>query len=275
MGNETFDFEPDPGAVVLWFSDDPNLNEQTRARLMQASEKFTHSNLVRIESPFSQPRLAPGKVYFLNTQKLSAKSLLVRGHVESAAERAGQTALASPDMQGWTIWQTLANTIQSDDRTLYLVLDEAHRGFYSRTADRPTIVRRLVNGARDRPPIPIVWGISATIEHFEQAMRAAEATGNRRALPSVMVDPGLVQESGLVKDTLVLDIPDEAGNFDSVLVRRGARKLKDSTERWAAYTKSEGCSRRSSRCWCSRHRTRRNPTTSASPSIRSSTNIDS
>ena len=25
-GNETFDFEPDPGAVVLWFSDDPSLN---------------------------------------------------------------------------------------------------------------------------------------------------------------------------------------------------------------------------------------------------------
>jgi hypothetical protein len=33
-------------------------------------------------------------------------------------------------------------------------------------------------------------------------------------------DPIRVQESGLVKDTLVLDIPDEAGNFDSVLVRR-------------------------------------------------------
>ena len=49
-----------------------------------------------------------------------------------------------------------------------------------------------------------------------------------------------VQESGLVKDTLVLDIPDEAGNFDSVLVRRAARKLKDSTERWADYARSQG-----------------------------------
>ena len=64
-------------------------------------------------------------------------------------------------------------------------------------------------------------------------MQEAEATKNRRALPSVIVDPVRVQESGLVKDTLVLDIPDEAGNFDSVLVRRAARKLKDSTERWA------------------------------------------
>jgi type III restriction enzyme len=71
-------------------------------------------------------------------------------------------------------------------------------------------------------------------------MAQAEATKNRRALPSVIVDPSRVQESGLVKDTLVLDIPDEAGNFDSVLVRRGARKLRDVTERWAAYARSQG-----------------------------------
>ena len=240
-GNETFDFTPDPGAVVLWFSDDPSLNEQTRNRLMQASEKFSYANLVRIEPPFVKPRLDPGKVYFLNTQKLSSKSLLVRGHVESDAERAGQTALSMPDLQGWTIWETLANTIGADDLTLYLVLDEAHRGFNSKTtSDKPTIVRRLVNGTKARPPIPIVWGISATIQHFETAMKQAEATRNRRALPSVLVDPALVQESGLVKDTLVLDIPDEAGNFDTTLVRRAARKLRDSTQRWAAYTESQG-----------------------------------
>ena len=28
FGNDEFDFEADPGAVVLWFSDDPSLNEQ-------------------------------------------------------------------------------------------------------------------------------------------------------------------------------------------------------------------------------------------------------
>ncbi len=240
-GNESFDFKPDPGAVVLWFSDDPNLNEQTRTRLMQASENFTYANLVRIEPPFAKPRLDPGKVYFLNTQKLSAKSLLVRGHVESDAERAGQTTFSTPDMQGWTIWQTIANTINAEDLTLYLVLDEAHRGFNTKaTSDRPTIVRRLVNGTPARPPIPVVLGISATIEHFEIAMQEAEATRNRRALPSVLVHPWLVQESGLVKDALILDIPNEAGTFDSVLVRRAARKLKDSTERWSTYTESQG-----------------------------------
>jgi type III restriction enzyme len=145
-------------------------------------------------------------------------------------------------MQGWTIWETLANTTEADDLTLYLVLDEAHRGFNGKTtSEKPTIVRRLVNGVKgERPPIPIVWGISATIAHFETAMQEAEATRDRRPLPAVVVDPVRVQESGLVKDTLVLDIPDEAGNFDSLLVRRAARKLKDSSERWAAYAGSQG-----------------------------------
>lgn len=243
-GNEAFDFNPDPGAVVLWFSDDPSLNEQTRTRLMQASEKFNYSNLSRIEPPFAKPRLDPGKVYFLNTQKLTKSSLLTRGHVDSSdgqEQIAGLASIAPPDLQGWTIWQTLANTIDADELTLYLVLDEAHRGFNVKTTlDKPTIVRRLVNGTKERPPIPIVWGISATIQHFETAMREAEATKGRRALPSVLVDSARVQESGLVKDALVLDIPDEAGNFDSVLVRRAARKLRDSTDRWATYTVSQG-----------------------------------
>ncbi|MBT2916310.1 DEAD/DEAH box helicase family protein, partial [Vibrio anguillarum] len=34
-GDDEFDFEADPGAVVIWFSDDPSLNEQTRFRLME------------------------------------------------------------------------------------------------------------------------------------------------------------------------------------------------------------------------------------------------
>src|SRR5437868_12395832 len=106
-------------------------------------------------------------------------------------------------MQCWTIWETLANTIEANDLTLYLVLDEAHRGFNAKTtSDKTTIVRRLVNGTKARPPIPIVWGISATIAHFDTAMQEAEATRNRRALPAAIGDPGRVQDAGLRKHAL-------------------------------------------------------------------------
>ena len=246
-GSETFDFSADPGAVVIWFSDDPNLNSQTRARLMATSEKLISSNLVVVEPPFSKPRFDPGKVYFLNTGKLSKTSLLTRGHDPDRLANAlpGMGSDAPPDMQGWTIWETIGNTIADNDLTVYLVLDEAHIGFNNKTAnpEKPTIVRRLVNG-HGYAPIPIVWGISATIKKFQEAMDAANTARTRQALPPVLVAPSRVQESGLVKDTIVLDIPAEAGNLDTVLVKRAAKKLRASSERWNEYARMQGLTQR-------------------------------
>ncbi len=240
FGNSDLEFDADPGAVVIWFSDDPNLNEQTRLRLVEASDKINYSHLERVEPPFDRIRLEPRKVYFLNTQKLGKNSLLTRGHVSDPDDLTLDLG-PSPDLQGRTIWETIGNTIADDDLTLYLILDEAHRGFNSKTPrEKPTIVRQLITGQGTQPPIPVVWGISATIERFESAMKAADATRDRRALPSVIVDPSLVQESGLVKDTVALTIPNEVGNFDSVLVRRAARKLRESSERWAEYAIEQG-----------------------------------
>lgn len=242
-GSEDFNFDADPGAVVIWFSDSPSLNAQTRNRLRDASDKLTVSDLVVIGPPFARPRLDPGKVYFLNTQKLSKTSLLTRGHVDDDDDARPLFSRTTPDMQGWTIWETIANTIADDDLTLYLILDEAHRGFdESDRKDKPTIVRKLVSGHAGYPAIPIVLGISATIERFEEAMKAADADKSRKRLPSVRVNPSRVQESGLVKDTVVLDIPNEAGNFDSNLVTVAARKLRESTERWHEYAREQGLS---------------------------------
>ncbi|MFF0989559.1 DEAD/DEAH box helicase [Kocuria nitroreducens] len=241
-GNDKFGTDPDPGAVVIWFSDDPSLNEQTKDRLRQASEKFTYDQLITIKPPFSRSKLKPGKVYFLNTQRLSKTSLLTRRtDLEDEGAFESMTTVASPDLQGWTIWETIGNTIADPDLTVYLILDEAHRGFNTRTSsEKPTLIRQLINGHAGQPPIPIVWGISATIERFNDAMKEAHADDSRRALPSVQVDPIRVQESGLVKDVIDLDIPNEAGNFDTVLVRRATTKLKDSSVRWERYAKAEG-----------------------------------
>ena len=242
-GNDDFDFEPDDGAVVIWFSDDPNLNDQTRGRIMQASDKIVSTDLVTIEQPFSRPRLEAGKVYFLNTQKLSKSSLLTRGHevVEEGDVLPDMHTAAQPDMQGYTIWQTIANTVDDPDLTLYLIVDEAHRGYGKKpTKDKSTIIQRLVDGHAGYPPVPVVWGISATIGDFKEAMDDASVSGDRRALPAVQVDGFQVQESGLVKDVVKVDIPAEAQAIDMVLVRRAAKKLRHSSQRWQAYCESQG-----------------------------------
>jgi type III restriction enzyme len=239
-GNDDLEFDADPGAVVIWFSDDPSLNEQTRFRLMEASDRLAYTALERVKNTFNQPKFDAKRVYFLNTQKLGKKSLLVRGFDQEEVEAKAGTRLLEmrPDLHSFTIWDTIQNTIEDPDLTLYLVLDEAHRGMgTAANTEKGTIVQRLINGNNGVPGIPVVWGISATVKRFNDAMEAAE---KRISLPNVLVDPTKVQDSGLIKDTILLDIPDEVGDFDTVLLRRATDKLRASTEGWAEYAKDQG-----------------------------------
>lgn len=240
-GDDENDFEGDPSAVVLWFSGDPNLNEQTRFRLMEACDRIRHADLIVVGNTFYAEKFSPGKVYFLNTQKLSRNSLLVRGHEPQDGQNAalpGLDAASRPDARGYTIWDTITNTIDDPDLTLYLILDEAHRGLgqsQDQDTNKDTIVRRLINGSAAVPGIPVVWGISATVARFDAAMTAAAAYNNRTLLPRVEVDADRVQASGLLKDDIVLDIPAESGQFDTVLLKRATRKIMQSTTDWSDY----------------------------------------
>ena len=84
-------------------------------------------------------------------------------------------------------------------------------------------------------------GISATIERFKQAMDAAHAAESRSRLPDVVVDPSRVQASGLVKDTVVLDIPGEpatSARRSSPRRRSGARSRALRWKRYAVQEKS-------------------------------------
>lgn len=238
-GDDAYDFDADPGAVVIWFSDDPSLNEQTRARLTASADRLRSTDLVVVGNAFHRPRFEPGKIYFLNTQKLGKKSLLVRGFDDDGDPDAFPEM--RPDTRAHTIWDTIRNTIEDPALTLYLVLDEAHRGMgaLGRTAEneKSTLVKRLINGEKGVPGIPVVLGISATVERFNAAMQGAR---DRTTLPGVSVDVERVKASGLLKDTIVLDVPDEDGKFDTVLVRRATEKLRASSEEWARYATEQG-----------------------------------
>lgn len=227
-GSEEFDFEADPTAVVLWVTDDPSLNEQTKARILEAGggEPIGYGQLDVIAETFDQELFDVGHIYFLNIQKLSSNSNMVK----------------RVDKRQFTVWDTIRNTINDPRRTLYLVLDEAHRGMKragNGGESRPTIVQRLVNGHDDVPPAPIVWGISATIARFDAAMKAAKAEG-RTLFPNVQVDPVKVQQSGLLKDTICLDFPDEDGDFETTLLRIAARDTRDAARLWTEYAEMDG-----------------------------------
>ena len=221
FGSSDLDTDSDPRLGFLWITDDPALNRQTRGRMQEASELLTPWTLPEIDESFQDETLTPGRVYFLNTQKLSKTSRLAQSGTNARA---------------FSFWDILRNTIREGRTDLVMVLDEAHRGM-RRASDRQTIVRRLIQGEPgSNPPMPIVWGISATIDRFTRAM--GELT-DRTGYPNVAVDIELVRASGLVKDEIGLDQPDEKGTFSNTLLREAVKTTRAYEDRWAAYSAAE------------------------------------
>jgi type III restriction enzyme len=213
--------EPDPRAAFLWVTDDPALNRQTRKRMIEASDLLHPNQLIVVDNDFLERDLRAGRVYFLNVQKLSKNSGLAQG---------------GNNLREISMWEVIANTVNGGDVDLYLVLDEAHKGMKVER-DRSTIVQRIINGqAGSNPPVPVVWGISATIERFDAAMKG---TSDRNVLPAVTVDLAKVRASGLVKDQILLDEPAEKGTFGSTLLREAIASALDYETRWAAYAETE------------------------------------
>ena len=221
FGSTDFDTDADPRVAFLWITDDPALNRQTRARMFDASELLAPTTLVEVDESFLDADLAPGRVYFLNTQKLSKSSRLAQGGTNA---------------REFSFWDVLRATIRGGATDLVMVLDEAHRGM-KRAADRKTIVARLIHGEPgSNLPIPIVWGISATIERFTTAM--GEVT-DRTGYPNVAVDIERVRASGLIKDEIGLDQPAEKGTFSTTLLREAVKATLAFEQRWAAYSAAE------------------------------------
>lgn len=220
-GSADLGVEADPRACFLWVTDDPALNNQTRNKMLAASDMLAVNQLYTIDNDFMDSQLSPGRVYFLNIQKLSKNAGLAQG---------------ANNKRQFSMWDIIANTINDDRADLYLVLDEAHKGMKS-PRDRKTIVKRIIDGqAGTNPPVPAVWGISATIDRFTNAMSGLD---ERTQYPAVEVDIDLVRASGLVKDEIGIDQPDESGTFSTTLLREAVKATLDYEARWKIYASEE------------------------------------
>lgn len=221
-GSPDLDCDADPNVSFLWVTDDPALNRQTRNKMLEASELLQPARLVELDNDFLNSELDPGRVYFLNVQKLSKNAGLNHG---------------GNNLREHSMWEVIGNTIARRRTNLVLILDEAHRGM-KRVSDRKTIVRQIVDGRPgSNPPVPVVWGISATIDRFKEAMKDLS---ERDTYAPVEVDTARVRASGLLKDEIGLDDPDESGTFSTTLLREAVKDTLEFERRWAAYSAAEG-----------------------------------
>lgn len=218
FGTDEVATPPDPTAVFLWITDSPQLNMQTRNRMMTASPLLGSDRLVEVKATFDEPILKAGRVYFVNTQLLGAKASLSQ---EASPKRT--TAF----------WDTVANTIDDGDSTLYLVIDEAHRGMAEGrdAAEANSIVQRIIKGIPDRmPPAPIVLGISATPDRFR-----AVVDGIDRMTSHYEVPPKDVRASGLIKEHIAAEVAGEVQRDALAVLKEAVEAWQVLTEAWADY----------------------------------------
>ena len=217
------DWEPQPDAVILWVSDMPELNEQTKLKIESKSNKVYRVNqLITIDAHFDAPRLDGGRIYFINTQKLAVNQPLTnRG-----------------DGRQHLIWETLTNTALAIPDRFYVVIDEAHRGM---TAGRgaqaaQTLMQRFVLGYPEvgLVKMPLVIGVSATPKRFMDLLEHAPHTIHKIAIPA-----DEVRKSGLLKDRILIHHPEAATTAEMALLEEAARRWGLMTVAWASYCKDE------------------------------------
>lgn len=214
------DYSGDPDATFLWLTDQPELNEQTRAKMLQTSGILNSSQLTVIGAGFDQETLTPGRVYFLNTQKLGRSSNLVR-----------------EGDRNYTLWETLTNTIVQRPTQFYLVIDEAHRGMQQGTEaeEANSIMQKFIKGSDGEiPVVPMVVAVSATIERFNEVV--SQTPHVKRPVEVPIED---VRESGLLKEVINIFHPEETQPSDFTMLREAACSFIDYSSRWHQYEYAE------------------------------------
>lgn len=217
FGNEQYVEQPE--AIIVWLSDSPQLNEQSKQKIDSKADKIKLSQCVTVsEEAFDKEVFEDGHVYFLNTQKLSVTSKLTK----------------NGDGRTYTIWQTLANTVREKSDRLYFIIDEAHRGMQGREASKATtIMQKFIKGCDSDgiPPMPVVIGMSATTQRFNALVEGTSSTIHKS-----IVTTDEVRASGLLKDRIVITYPEEGTvNNDMAILQAAADNWKEKWEHWTQY----------------------------------------
>lgn len=217
FGDETYSEQQN--AVIIWLSDSPQLNEQSKLKIDSKADKIRLGQCVTVtEDSFDKEVFEDGYIYFLNTQKLSKTSNLTK----------------KGDGRNYTIWDTIDNTVREKSDRLYFIIDEAHRGMQGREAGKATtIMQKFLKGSEEDniSPMPVVIGMSATTQRFNMLVEGTSSTIHKS-----VVSADEVRASGLLKDRIVITYPDEGSvNNDMAILQAAADDWKEKWDHWYQY----------------------------------------
>ena len=208
-----------PDSIIVWLSDSPELNEQSKKKIEKYADKIQFGQCVAIvDESFDLEMLENGHIYFLNTQKMAKDKNLVK----------------HSDSRQFTIWETFQNTIEGKYDHLYCIIDEAHRGAQGNDAKQSLpIMQKFIRGSKDdkMQPMPVVIGMSATSERFNNLIADTDST-----IRNVKVNADDVRKSGLLKEKIIISYPEgQTGNKEMAVLQAAADDWKDKCEHWEQY----------------------------------------
>jgi len=204
--------------TVLWVTNSPSLNEQTTKKMVATSRLKRDEDLVEIDENLTGSALTPGKVYFLNTQKLA-----------KTASKYQQSESRPVSLE-----QMIRNTVNHLGTNFLMVIDEAHIGTRKDERGGQPIAYRLMNGANGTGMSPIVLGISATPQRFLDGIK-----GTGRATHTVEVPVKDIRESGLIKERLLAHVPTDGEYVESKLLKQAVDMWAESDAAWDALHQSD------------------------------------
>ena len=219
-----------PTLRVLWLTDSPSLNKQSAEKMDRHGEFLQEAkNLIVIDEGFDEPELLPGVVHFAHIQQL----------------RSGASSWWPNEAKNRTtaLWHTIARTVSEHGNDFLLIIDEAHKGIGKNKSDkdRETIIKTVLEGgpnfydAAPEPPAPVALVMTATPENFKKAMASSD-----RILPDVKVKISDVQESGLLKKRLRVDLAENKQKAVHTLLEAGVDDLHASEGFWRKAHEARG-----------------------------------
>jgi type III restriction enzyme len=234
-------FDTNPDLCVIWLSDQPSLNAQSKNKIELACPALNHARLLSL-ADLDQRALEPGKIYFAHNQQFYRGSTSYHAAI---IEKDG--ARSSNDERTFGVWDMVAHTVEDGGSNVLLVVDEAHRGVGNESntnLEGKTILSTLIHGGPrnvggDQPPMPVVLGISATIDKFTESMRRAGGSSIRTTVP-IAADIAKVRASGLLKDHIDIPAPVEDQEADQTLIAEAVKIFKEVTGRWSTYHAETG-----------------------------------
>ena len=205
---------PHPDLRVLWVSQSPELNEQTRQKFLTFCEETGPDDLYIIDDDtFFEDEFPAGKIGFINTQKLSRVGLL------------GQYS----DNRENTFWDVFNATVERHFDDFLVIIDEAHQGAREIRDSELTRLQQLIQPNTEGSPVTRpakTLGLSATSRRFRHLV-----SRTNRHLERVNVSARDVRETGILKDRILTTLD---GDITTLL--SGALERYDIVTRtWSDY----------------------------------------